>query len=135
MAVRDQPRRGGVDVRIALEERRERPEQIGLVLLVVGDQRANRLVIEPPQLHRVVHVGQQQLVGPGLLVAELDPLGLALDHVGREQRFVAGAMQLERVLAPTATPDREGEPGQSGFKLAQDRRDGPASHLAVAVGH
>ena len=69
VAVGDQPGGGGVDVGVAVEERRQRPEQVGLVLLVVGDQRPDGLAVEALELGRVAHVRQQQLVGAGLLVA------------------------------------------------------------------
>ena len=82
------------------------PEQVGLVLLVVGDERAHGLVVEALELGRVAHVRQQQLVGPGLLVGELGALGVALDDVEREQRLVVGALEVQRVLDPAAAPQR-----------------------------
>ena len=94
----DQPRRRRVDARVAVQERRERPEQVGLVLLVVGDEWAHRLGVEAPELARVTHVGQQQLVGAGVVEGELGPLGVPLDDVRRQQRLVAGAMEVEQVL-------------------------------------
>src|SRR5690242_19953610 len=82
VAVGERAGGGGVHVGVAFQEGGKRAEQVGLVLLVVGDQGTYGLVVEPPQLDRVVHVGQQQLIGAGLLVAELGPLWLALDHIG-----------------------------------------------------
>jgi len=75
-------------------------------------QRLERLVVEAPELDRVAHVGQQQLVGPGLLEGELDPLRIPLHDVGGQERLLARAMELGRVLAPAAPSDGEGEAGQ-----------------------
>src|SRR5436305_854135 len=43
VSVRDQPGGGCIHIRVAFQERRERAEQVGLVLLVVGDQREDRV--------------------------------------------------------------------------------------------
>ena len=59
---------------------------------------------------------------------------VALDDVERQQRLVAGALQVERVLGAAAAADREREAGQPGLELAQDRRGDPPAGLAVAVG-
>ena len=67
---------GGVDVGVALEEGRERPQQVGLVLLVVGDEWPDGVVVEPPELRGIAHVRQEQLVGPCGIERQLDPLGV-----------------------------------------------------------
>ena len=60
------------------EERLERQHQLGAVLLVVGDQRRDRVGVEALQLGRVVaHRRQQQAVGAGVLERQQPRLGLA----------------------------------------------------------
>src|SRR5215218_5445894 len=56
--------RGGVgDVAVALQERLERLHEVGLVLLVVDDERLDRLGVEALELARVLaHRGEEQAV-------------------------------------------------------------------------
>ena len=46
-------------------------------------------------------------------------LVIALRHVGRQQRFVRGARQLERIGGRPAAPDHEDEATHSGLEVAQ----------------
>src|SRR2546421_3234752 len=66
VAVREQPLRGTGDIAVGLQKGLERAHQIGLILLVVGDEGLDRLVVEALKLLRVLtHRGEQQPVGAG----------------------------------------------------------------------
>ena len=86
------------DVAVGLEEGLDRLHEPRLVLLVVGDERLHGLGVEALELGRVLaHRAQQQAIGARLLEGEHRAIGVALDHVGRQQRLGAGAMQVDRV--------------------------------------
>jgi hypothetical protein len=102
--VRVQARGGLGDVAVAVEERLERLHQVGRVLLVVGGQRLDGLGVEALQLGRVLtHGRQQQAVGAGRVEGQhgdgLAALagGLRLGDVGRQQRLVGGAVEVDGV--------------------------------------
>src|SRR4029450_370668 len=57
VAVREQPLGGGRHVAVVLEERLHGGQQVGLILLVIRDQRRDRLIVEPLQLSRVLAYG------------------------------------------------------------------------------
>src|SRR6202167_1887222 len=71
VAVREQSLCGAGDVAVRLEKGLERAHEIGLVLLVVGDERLHGLRVEALQLAGVLaHRRKQQAVGAGLLERE-----------------------------------------------------------------
>ena len=136
VAVGVQPRGGAGDVAVGVEERLERLHEVGLVLLVVGDERRDRLVVEALQLGRVLaHRGQQQPVGAGVLEGEHATSSLAgrVGDVGGQQRLVAGAVEVDRVVRDARVADREREAVQAGAQLARDRL-GDAAHAVVVGG-
>src|SRR5215213_1750825 len=60
VAVREQPRGGVRDVPVTLQERLERLDQIRLVLVVVRDERLDRLGVEALELAGVLAHGREQ---------------------------------------------------------------------------
>ena len=76
---------------------------------------------------------QQQLVGAGVVVGEQRLVLVALDDVRREQRLVAGAVQVDRVARDAAAADREREAAEVRLQLAQHRRGDAPAGLAVGV--
>ena len=109
------------DVAVGLEERLEREHEVGVVLLVVGDQRRDRLVVEALQLGRVLaHRGQQDPVRARLLE--------------REQSACPGPRPRSRRAEP---PRRRGgcPPGRAAGRLMRDgevvrRRDSRRARAA-----
>ena len=113
VAMGEQPLGGSRHVAVRLQEGLDGLHELGLVLLVVGHQRLDRLGVEALQLGRVLaHGGEQQPVGARLLEGEHRPLGVALGDVGRQQRLGAGTVQVDRVRRGTAAPEREGVAGK-----------------------
>ncbi len=109
----------------------ERLHQVCRVLLVVGDQRLDRLGVEALQLGRVLaHRRQQQPVGARLLEGQHRVRLTGLGDVRRQQRLVAGAVEVDRVGGQSRVPDREGEAVQARAQLERDRL-GHAPHLGV----
>ena len=134
VAVGDEARGGGVDVGIAVQEGGQGAQEIGLVLLVVGNERAHGLLVEALELGWIAHVRQQQLVGAGLLVGKLSPLGVALDHIEREHGLVVSALEIERVLDPAAATEGKREAGQARLELAEDGGGDATAGLPFGVG-
>ena len=87
----------GGDVAVVVEVGLDGRHELGLVLLVVGGERRDRLRVEALQLGRVLaHRRQQQAVGAGVLEGEQRaPVGLG--DVGREPRLLAGAVEVDGV--------------------------------------
>ena len=151
VAVREQALGGAGDVAVGVEERLERLHEVGLVLLVVGDERLDRLGVEALQLDRVLaHRRQQQPVGAGVLEGEQRRSSSApgLGDVGGEQRLVAGAVEVDRVDRDARVADREREAvageraargaialGRRGATARRRRRRGTHDHhVAGGVG-
>ena len=106
----EQARGGAGDVGVGVQERLERLHEVGLVLLVVGDQRRDRLGVEALQLGRVLaHRRQQQPVGAGVLERQHRVLVAGLGDVGRQQRLVAGAVEVDRIGGDARVADGERE--------------------------
>ena len=131
----EQALRGAGDVAVGLEEGLDGLHEPRLVLLVVGDERLHRLGVEALQLGRVLaHGAQQQAVGARLLEGEHGPVGVALGHVGRQQRLGAGAVQVDRVRRGPAAPERERVAGERALQLAQDGLGGARGGRVVGAG-
>ena len=96
---------GAGDVGVGVQERLERLHEVGLVLLVVGHERLDRLGEEALQLGGVLaHRRQQQPVGAGVLEREhASRSGAGLGDVGGQQRLVAGAVEVDRDRWPRAS--------------------------------
>ncbi len=136
VAMGEQPLGGAGDVAVGLQEGLQGAHQLGLVLLVVGHQRLDRLGVEPLQLARVLaHRRQQQPVGAGLLEGQRCALDSALRDVGRQQRLAGGARQLGRVLGDAAAPERERVPREARFHLVEHRLGRTRRRGVVAAGH
>ena len=130
----EQTRGGAGDVGVGVEERLERLHEVGLVLLVVGHQRLDRLGVEAVQLGRVLaHGGQQEPVGASVLEGQHRVLGPRLGDVGGQQRLVARAVEVDGIGGQPRVPDREGEAVQARAQLAHDRV-GDAAHLRLGGG-
>ena len=130
----EQARGGAGDVGVGVQERLERLHEVGLVLLVVGHQRLDRLGVEAVQLGRVLaHRRQQQPVGARVLERQHRVLVAGLGDVGRQQRLVAGAVEVDRIGGQARVADREREAVQARAQLAHDGV-GDAAHLGVVGG-
>ncbi len=122
VAVREQLLGGGGNVAVVVEVGLDRLHQLGLVLLVVGGERLDRLGVEPLQLPGVLaHRPEQQPVGAGVLEGEKGAtLGLA--DVDRQPRLVAGPGEVDGIGGATAAADRRVEGREALGQLSLERR-------------
>ena len=104
---------GGGDVAVVVEIGLDGGDELGLVLLVVGGERRDRLRVEALELARVLaDRRQQQAVGAGVLEGE-QRAALGLADVDREPRLVARPVEVDRVGGAAAVADRQVEAGQA----------------------
>ena len=124
VAVGEQALGGRRDVAVVLQKGLDGDPEVGLVLLVVGDQRRDRLLVEALQLAGVLaQRRQQQPVGARLLEASTDhALGLA--DVRRELRLLAGAVEVDGVGRERLLADGDREARQRRRQLALEARRG-----------
>jgi hypothetical protein len=134
MAMGEQGLGGRGDVAVVVEVGLDGGDELGLVLLVVGGERGDRLVEEALELGRVLaHRGEQQAVGAGLLERERRA-ALGLGDVGRHQGFLAGAIDLCGVLGVAAEAGGHCEAREGTPELVLDRLSGPFDRAGVGSG-
>ena len=115
-------------VAVVVEEGLERSDQLGAVLLVVGDQRRDGLRVEALQLGRVLaHRGQQQPVGAGLLERELARSPRASATFAARSASAPARCRSAGSVAWRLRADRDHEAGQVRLELVQHggRRSAP----------
>ena len=108
--------------------------------VVVGDERLHGLGVEALELGGVLaHGGEQQPVGARVLEGQhlqrvVDVRGARLGDVGGQQRLVAGAVEIDRVVRDARVADREGEAVQRALELARDRLGDAADAVVGGLG-
>ena len=104
---------------VLLEEGLQGPYELGLVLVVVGDERPERLLEETLQLTRVlVKRGQQEPVGAEVLEGQ-DVIALRLGDVGCHQCLGSCPMQVDRIAGGPAARHRDRVARKRRLELAQ----------------
>ena len=118
MAVGEQLGGGLGHVAVVLQIGLHAGHQLRLVLLVVGGERRQGLLVEALQLPGVLaHRREEQAVGAGVLEGEQrEPLGLG--DVRGQESLLSGPVEVDGILGAAASSHGDGEARQRGDELA-----------------
>ncbi len=105
------------DVAVVLQVRLHGGHQVRLVLVVVGGERRERLLVEALQLARILaQRREQQAVRPRVLEGQ-QRVALRLGDVDGQERLLARAIEVDRILRAPAVSHDHREPRQRGPQL------------------